>query len=117
MQKVEQHIITQKDPRWRLIDAACFLSKNLYNAALYDLRQHFFATDKSKSYNQLAPPDPQKTAGIDVGLNNLAAVTSNQTGFRSLLVNGRPLKSINQHYNQERARLQAQLPNPHRQTQ
>jgi IS605 OrfB family transposase len=217
-----------------VIDAACFLSKNLYNAALYDLRQHFFATDKSKSYHQLdkemkqnpdycalprkvsqwvlkqvdhdwqafwsahkvykqnpaiftgrpnlpkykdktqgrnlltytsqalskpqlrqgiivpsqlgiavqtqidpeniqqvrivprngydvvevvykdeihlARPDPEKIAGIDVGLNNLAAVTSNQTGFRPFLVNGRPLKSINQHYNKERARLQAQLP-------
>lgn len=233
-QKVEQHVISQSDPRWMVIDSACFLSKNLYNAALYDLRQHLFATDKSKSYAQLAqemkenpdycalprkvsqwvlkqvdhdwqafwaarttykqnpdmftgrpnlpkykektlgrnlltytvqalskpqlhkgviapsqlpitiqtrinpkdiqqvrivprssyyvvevvyneeiylaPPDPQKIAGIDVGLNNVAAVTSNQTGFRPFLVNGRPLKSINQHYNKERARLQAQLP-------
>ena len=49
-------------------------------------------------------------AVIDVGLNNLAAVTSNQVGFRPLLVNGRPLKSINQYYNKERARLQSQLP-------
>ena len=53
MQKVEQHIISQNDPRWSVIDAACFLSKNLYNATLYELRQHFFATGKSKSYAQL----------------------------------------------------------------
>jgi putative transposase len=234
MKKVEQHIISQNDPRWSVIDTACFLSKNLYNAALYELRQHFFATNKNKSYNQLAkemksnpdfcalprkisqwvlkqvdhdwqafwaahkiyksnssiftgrpnlpkykhktqgrnlltyttqalskpqlrkgiilpsqleiavqtqispeniqqvrivprnsyyvvevvyndivylaPPDPQKIAGLDVGLNNLAAVTSNQMGFRPFLVNGKPLKSINQHYNKERARLQSQLP-------
>lgn len=64
-------------------------------------------------YNEtvyLAHPDPQKVAGVDVGLNNLAAVTFNQPGIRPLLVNGRPLKSINQHYNKVRARLQGQLP-------
>jgi len=234
MQKVEQHIISNNDPRWSVIDAACFLSKNLYNATLYELRQHFFATNKSKSYAQLAQemkqnpdycalprkasqwvlkqvdhdwqafwsaksvyqenpsaftgrphlpnykhktqgrnlltytiqalsrtqlrqgiiapsqldirvqtqidpeniqqvrivprngyyvvevvykdelhlacPNPEKIAGIDLGLNNLAAVTSNQLGFRPFLINGRPLKSINQHYNKERARLQSQLP-------
>jgi putative transposase len=233
MQKVEQHIITKTDPRWQVLDAACFLSKNLYNATLYELRQHFFATDKTRSYNQLvkhlqqnvdycalprkvsqwvlrqvdhdwqafwaakkvyqqlpdkftgrpclpdykhktdgrnlltytrqalsqtklqvgiiapsqlnievqtqvdpktiqqvrivprkthyvvevvytetvylAAANPNKVAGIDVGLNNLAAVTFNQPGLRPLLVNGRPLKSINQHYNKTRAKLQAEL--------
>ena len=38
-------------------------------------------------------------ASIDLGLNNLAALTSNQPGFIPLLINGRPLKSINQFYN------------------
>lgn len=234
MQKVEQHIITKDDPRWQVIDDACFLSKNLYNATLFDLRQHFFKTGTSKSYKQLAhemksnpdycalprkvsqwvlkqvehdwqafwsahhaytsspakfsgrpkmpdykdkikgrnlltytnqalskrqltqciiapsqlllqiqtqvspdciqqvrivprtthylvediyndvvhlaAPPPHRVAGIDIGVNNLAAVTSNQQGFRPFLVNGRPLKSINQHYNRRRAMLQSQLP-------
>jgi putative transposase len=43
-------------------------------------------------------------------VNNLAAVTSNNVGFVPRLVNGRPLKSINQFYNKRRAELQAQLP-------
>ena len=234
MQQVEPHIIAKSDPRWQVIDAVCLLSKNLYNAALYELRQHFFATNKTRSYNQmdkhlkrnvdycalprkvsqwvlrqvdhdwqafwaahkvykqipekftgrpqlprykhktdgrnvltytrqalsekklkrgiiapsqldievltqvdpetvqqfrivprkthyvvevvytetlyLVTPNPDKVAGIDVGLNNLAAVTFNQPGKRPLLVNGRPLKSINQHYNKMCAKLQAQLP-------
>jgi putative transposase len=38
-------------------------------------------------------------AGIDLGLNNLLAITSNQPGLKPLLVNGRPLKSINQFFN------------------
>jgi len=49
-------------------------------------------------------------AGLDIGLNNLAAIASNKPGLAPLLVNGRPLKSINQFYNKHKARLQAQLP-------
>ncbi|WP_293142931.1 MULTISPECIES: transposase [unclassified Microcoleus] len=48
-------------------------------------------------------------ASIDLGLNNLAALTSNQPGFIPLLINGRPLKSINQFYNKRSSRLQSQL--------
>lgn len=49
-------------------------------------------------------------AGIDLGLDNLATLTSNKTGFTPIVVNGRPLKSINQFYNKEKARLQSILP-------
>jgi putative transposase len=233
MHLVEQHIIDKQDPRWSAIDAACFLSKNLYNAANYIVRQEyifnrcfisyhkldklmkynpdycalprkvsqwvlkqvehdwrtFFAahaewethpekfqgtprlpkykhkTDgrnlltytsqaigkrafkkkgviqpsglditvqtQQKSFDQVrivprkthyvveivytAPDQPtnvnsQRVVAIDIGLDNLATVTSNQPDFVPLLVNGRPLKAINQFYNKERARLQSQLP-------
>ena len=45
-------------------------------------------------------------AGIDLGLTNLMAVTSNQPGIKPLLVNGRPLKSINQFFNKILAKAQ-----------
>lgn len=48
-------------------------------------------------------------AGIDIGLNNLATLTSNKPGFAPLLVNGRPLKSINQYYNKHKADLESKL--------
>jgi putative transposase len=54
--------------------------------------------------------DPARVAGMDIGLNNLAAVTFNQPGLTPFLVNGRLLKAINQWYNKRRARLQAKLP-------
>jgi hypothetical protein len=41
MQLVEQHVIDRNDPRFTVIDQAAFASKNLYNAALYELRQAF----------------------------------------------------------------------------
>ena len=39
----------------------------------------------------------------------MLALTSNQPGFTPLLINGRPLKSINQFYNKRKAQLQSQL--------
>jgi putative transposase len=61
-----------------------------------------------------AAVDAALVAGIDVGLNNLAAITSNKPGFVPVLVNGRPLKYINQGYNKRRAELQAKLRQPGR---
>jgi putative transposase len=231
MQLVEQTIIKRTDPRYAAIDAASFASKNLYNAALYEIRQAFihqgvslgyikmdkrmqaheaykalpakvsqqvlklldknwqgfFAAmkawradpsrfqgrpklpkykDKTKGRNILvytiqamsktglkkgiivpsqlgisiptkqthvnqvrivprvgfymvevvyerepeqAAVDDSLYAGRDIGLNNLATVTANKHGFVSRIVNGRPVKSVNQFYNKERARLQSHL--------
>ncbi|HEY4389324.1 MAG TPA: transposase [Ktedonobacteraceae bacterium] len=231
MQLVEQHIIKRNDPRYAKIDAACFASKNLYNAALYEVRQvfirqgvylsygkmnalmqqhkaykalpakaaqqvlrvldknwqAFFAAlkawevnpsafqgrpklpkykDKVKGRNVLiytaqaisttalrkgviAPSqlgievisiqpevnqvrivprnghdvieviyeqepeqeavNPNLYASIDLGINNLATLTSNKSGFVPRMVNGCPVKSMNQFYNKEYARLQSTL--------
>lgn len=53
--------------------------------------------------------NPEWIAGIDLGVSNLAAVASNKAGFRPFLVNGKPLKAINQLYNREKSRLQSLL--------
>jgi len=225
MQLVEQHIIDRHDPRYAIIDAAAFASKNLYNAANYELRQAFIHEGRSITYNQLdklmqsheayralpakvsqqiltvldrnwksffealeaynedpskflghpklpkykhktegrnilvytiqalsrrglkhglvqpsmlpievqtkqkdisqvrivprkgyyvievvyrkdvkqAPVNPAYYAGIDIGMNNLVALTSNKPGFQSVVVNGRPVKSVNQFYNKRKA--------------
>ena len=52
--------------------------------------------------------DKTRAIGIDLGLNNLMAITSN-IGNISNLVNGRPLKSINQYYNKRKAYLTSLL--------
>ncbi|WIG60143.1 MAG: transposase [Ktedonobacterales bacterium] len=231
MQLVEQHRIDRHDPRFAQIDAAAFASKNLYNAALYQMRQHYIKDHAVITYSDLdklmqpsteyralpakvaqwilkqvtlawksylaacrewqvhpskflghpklpkyldkqgrnlltytdqaisrvklrqgvvdfsgltiavktrhdlpaqvrivphathytvevvyerapvpADVDPTVIAGIDLGVNNLATITANQPGFVPLLVNGRPLKALNQWYNKRRADLQAKLP-------
>ncbi len=59
-----------------------------------------------------ADVNPNWILGVDIGLNNLAAITSNKPGFVPHLINGRPLKSINQYYNKTKATLQSQLDDP-----
>jgi putative transposase len=56
-----------------------------------------------------APVNPALHAGVDLGVNNLAAITSDKAGFMPRIVNGRPVKSINQFYNKRRAELQTRL--------
>jgi IS605 OrfB family transposase len=231
MQLVERHVIKRADPQFQTIDRAAFASKNLYNAANYELRQafifhgvflsypqmhqrmkdheaykalpakvaqqvlrvldknwqSFFAAlaawkddpstflgrprlphykDKQQGRNLLvytiqalslpalrngmicpsmlgitvqtrsqdvqqvriiprigyyvvevvyerepipAAVTPALHAGVDIGLNNLAVLTADKPGFVPRVVNGRPVKSINQFYNKRRAELQFQL--------
>jgi putative transposase len=235
MKLVEQHIIDRQDPRFAVIDPACFASKNLYNVALYILRQSFFDHGRVPTYSKLAHTlkdtpefralpakvaqwvvrqvcgnwdtfwkaytayqkcpsrftgrpklpqykpkqdgrnllvytrqaisrpalkggwvcpsqlgitvqttqkevqqvrivpqpshyivevvymvkpqsptenklNPKWVASLDLGIDVLAAVTSNKQGLTPFLVNGRPLKSVNAYYNKVRATIRAALP-------
>jgi putative transposase len=51
----------------------------------------------------------ERIASIDLGVDNLAAITSNYKGFRPILVSGRHIKSVNQYYNKRKAQLQSKL--------
>lgn len=231
MRQVEKHIVKSNNPIWKQIDDLCFLSKNLYNFANYQVRQSFIFNNVYLGFNQLyhlvktsvdykalpakvsqqvlrvldknwksffeaikaykknpskflgipklpkykdkikgrnllvytiqaiskkefkkgivklsgtdiAIPtsvsniaqvrvvpqtnqyaieivyekelsctvnNPNAIAAIDIGVNNLATLTSNQIGTTPILINGRPLKSINQFYNKQKAKLQSKL--------
>ena len=231
MRQVERHIVKQSSSIWKQIDSLCFLSKNLYNYANYQLRQSFIFENIYLGYNQVyhlvkdsadyqalprkvsqqvlivlarnwqsffeaikaykenpnlftgrpkLPKYKHKTKGrnlliytiqaisktglrkgvvklsgtditiptlakniaqariipqvgqyvievvydqdehhtvtnaelvaaIDIGVDNLAALTSNQIGFIPILVNGRPLKSLNQFYNKNKSKFQSKL--------
>ena len=60
-----------------------------------------------------AKVNPACHAGVDIGLNNLVVLTSDKPGFVPRLINGRPVKSINQFYNKRRAAIQSQLGDAH----
>ncbi|MGK7939283.1 MAG: transposase [Crocosphaera sp.] len=53
--------------------------------------------------------EDNRCASIDIGLNNLATLTFNKAEIKPLLINGKPLKSINQYYNKVKSSLQSLL--------
>ncbi len=50
-------------------------------------------------------------AGIDLGLDELIAVVSDNPNLKSFIVSGKELKAYNQWYNKEKAKLQTQIDN------
>lgn len=52
--------------------------------------------------------DNSRYMGIDMGIDNLMTVVSN-TEMQPFIVNGRPLKSVNQYYNKRKAELQTKV--------
>lgn len=51
--------------------------------------------------------DNGRYASIDLGVNNLATITSNV--FSPIIINGKPVKSINHHYNELAAKYKSKL--------
>ena len=49
--------------------------------------------------------DKNKHLSIDLGINNLATLVSDQPGFRPVLINGKAVKSVNYLYNKDAAIL------------
>lgn len=54
------------------------------------------------------PIESNRIVGIDIGIDNLATV-SNNIKEQPFIINGRPLKSMNQYYNKEKAEIQSNL--------
>jgi putative transposase len=53
LQLVEQHIIDKKHKYYAECDKLCFLSKNLYNVALYTVKKHYEQHKEYLNYNAL----------------------------------------------------------------
>ena len=71
-------------------------------------RTHHYVIEVIYQVKENTHCDNGKYASIDLGLNNLATVAFNE-GSNPLIVNGRPLKSINQYYNKKKAQYQSRL--------
>jgi putative transposase len=71
LQLVEQHIINENNKHFKECDRLCFLSKNLYNVALYTVKKHYEQHKEYLNYNAL-----------DKLFNS-----TNQTDYRALIAN------------------------------
>ena len=54
VQLTQQIVVSNKSSKFAQLDELCFLSKNLYNVALYHIRQYYKETGKYLTYSKLA---------------------------------------------------------------
>lgn len=69
---------------------------------------HFVVEIGYNTFEEEPKKDNGRYASIDLGINNLATITSNV--FNPIIINGRPIKSINSFYNKSIAKAQSKLP-------
>lgn len=82
-------------------DIACVRIVPSLDSYVIEVVYNVSEVDKLKSNRQYA--------AIDLGVNNLAVVVSNKKGFVPKIVNGHPLKSVNQYYNKKMAFLRSKM--------
>ena len=84
MMKTESIIIRPSNPQYQRLLEFCHLAKNLYNASLYDVRQHYFETKKHKTW---------QTQRVEF-------VRDNNPDYRALpaKISGEVLKSVSKNY-------------------
>lgn len=89
MQLVEKHIIKNTHSFYNECDSLCFLSKNLYNSILFNVRQHYFNNktylNLSNSYKLIKENIDYKQLPAKVGNQTLKLVDKNFKSFFSLL--------------------------------
>lgn len=74
---------------------SCYVLEIVYETEISDL----------KEFNN-------KVVGVDLGVDNFATLTNN-VGGKSIVINGKGIKSINQYYNKNKAKLQSDLKKRH----
>ena len=104
MRLVEQHIIKSNSKHYNDLKHLCRLSKNLYNATLYAIRQHYFETNKYLSYANIDRIFKEtnnvdyRSLPIQTSQQIMRAVDSNFKSFFRLLkkkLNGTYNKKVN----------------------
>lgn len=103
--RVEGHVKLSKTS---ITIKTCVPKENIQGARIVPKGNHYVIEILYKVTSEpLRSEIPERVAFIDPGLNNLMTVTSNC--FNPILVNGRPLKAINQLANKEMAKLKSKL--------
>lgn len=103
--KVEGHVKLSKTS---IMIKTCVPSETIQGARIVPKGNHYVIEILYKAMSEpLRSELPKRVAFVDPGLNNLMTITSNC--FNPILVNGRPLKAINQLANKELAKLKSKL--------
>ena len=88
--------------------------ENLVATRIIPNKNHFVLEVIYKKEVQNNDFDSGNVMGIDIGINNLMACATKNESF---IINGKPIKSINQYYNKRKAKLQSELEKNHHNSQ
>ena len=80
--RVERHIIKHTNPYYKLLDEFCFMSKNLYNFANYNVRKRFIEESLWLQYNEMDKLFKQE--GMEFDYRNMPTTQSAQQCLRLL---------------------------------
>ena len=67
--RVEQHLISQRHKMYDFVNEMCLKSKNLYNYANYIMRQEYIATQQIISYNDFFKICKNSDCYLQIGSN------------------------------------------------
>jgi putative transposase len=106
---VEQHVIKENNKYYNTCDNLCFLSKNLYNQGLYNIRQYFFENNKYlnelKNYHLLKNTDEYKSLPAKVSCKVIKILDKNFKSFFKLLKNKDVKNKIPKYLNKKNGRF------------
>ena len=95
---IEKHIIKQSHPFFNECDSLCFKSKNIYNQALYNVRQYYFENKKYltyvNNYHLTTKQECYNYLPTKVFCQTLKMVDNNFKSFFSLLKNKTVINKI-----------------------
>ncbi|WP_051524389.1 RNA-guided endonuclease InsQ/TnpB family protein [Sulfurihydrogenibium subterraneum] len=78
-----------------------FIASDIYVDIVYTIPETQINSNQEKTH----------IAGIDLGLDNLITLFSTNKELQTIIVSGKEIKSINQWYNKEKAKLQSKIDN------
>jgi IS605 OrfB family transposase len=82
---------------------------NIKQCRIVPRNKHFIIEIVYELIEKETKENNHRFAAIDLGVNNLATITINDKGLDPLIINGKPLKSINQYYNKKKGEYQSKL--------
>lgn len=82
---------------------------NLRDVTITPKNDGYLIIVKYLDVDSIEPVKKSHSAGIDLGVNNLAAISTTNKEHPTFLLNGRPLKAMNAYFNKHLAKLRSEL--------
>lgn len=111
---VEKHIINSNHKFYNECDSLCFMSKNLYNQGLYNVRQHYFEKNKYldyvKNYHVTKSQESYSKLPAKVSCQTLKIIDQNFKSFFGLLKTSGSIAKLPKYLDKEKGRCLIKFP-------